>query len=155
VAIIEILWALAFLAFSVLVIRSDMKTHEIPNWLNLSGGALALALGVARSLGEQSIRPIALTLVAAVVCFVIYLLIHLIRPSELGGGDVKLAATLGLFLGFLGVDVAIAAVLGAFVLALPLTLTILALKLKKTEIAFGPFMVIAAWVAWFVVLVIS
>jgi len=77
-----------------------------------------------------------------------FLLVLLTRFRGMGLGDVKLAGLMGLFLGFPKIIVALylAFLTGA------LTGVILVLtkrKKMKSEIAFGPFLVLATLIAWF------
>jgi leader peptidase (prepilin peptidase)/N-methyltransferase len=90
--------------------------------------------------------------VAGVVLAAVYAVLALIG-SGMGGGDVKLAPTVGMILGYLGWEFVLIGSLATFLLAAlwGLALVVTRRATRKTHIAFGPFMVIGtlvtAWVA--------
>ena len=59
-----------------------------------------LLLGAA--LGGEQWSSLVRAAAGAAILFVIYLILALISPGSLGMGDVKLAAPVGLYLGYLG-----------------------------------------------------
>ncbi len=83
------------------------------------------------------------SLVAGAGAFLLFLIVILISPKAMGGGDVKYVALIGLLVGFPGVVVALwsAVVLGGF-----LSAGLLALRLRgrKDAILFGPFLSVGA-----------
>ncbi|MGX9900242.1 hypothetical protein ACW0JT_10585 [Arthrobacter sp. SA17] len=85
-------------------------------------------------------------MVAGAILFVIYLILAIISPRGIGMGDVKLAAPLGLYLGYLGWSQvfyggALGFVAGGVVTAV---LVRAARGEKPAEVAFGPSMFAAA-----------
>jgi leader peptidase (prepilin peptidase)/N-methyltransferase len=88
---------------------------------------------------------------AALVLFVVYLVLALVSPGGggLGYGDVKLAGLLGLLLGWLGWGSVILSVVAAFVIGgvIALILLLSGRASRSTHIAFGPSMILGAWVA--------
>lgn len=72
---------------------TDLRNRTIPNWLTLPGALAGIALAV----GEGRFPEVLLTGLLAAFPF---LAAALIRPEGMGMGDVKLAAVLGLFLGW-------------------------------------------------------
>ncbi len=66
----------------------------------------------------------------------------------MGFGDVKLAALLGLYLGFVGLPQLAVGVLAAFLLGGLAGATLLVLRRadRRTAIPFGPWMLAGAWV---------
>ncbi|MDI3193777.1 prepilin peptidase [Pseudarthrobacter sp. AL07] len=95
----------AFLLFVILGVqlaRIDISLHLLPNplVLLLLTGCLFLLLGAAFS-GEQW-SSLARALGGAAILFATYLILALISPAGMGMGDVKLAAPIGLYLGYLG-----------------------------------------------------
>ena len=70
------------------------------------------------------------------------LVLHLIAPAGMGLGDVKLAAVLGLYLGFLSYTHLLWATAFAFIIgALWSVVLLLARKVTlRSSVAFGPFM---------------
>ena len=78
-----------------------------------------------------------------------YLVLALIRPGDLGLGDVKLAGPLGMALGWLGWQSVLLATVLSFVLCGLVGAVLLALRRASTGTALplGPFMVYATFVA--------
>lgn len=79
----------------------DLKYNRIPNWLNYSGMAVATSYilayrfwGLSNSTTEISMSS---SILGALVCGT--LMIVLWNMKLVGGGDVKLVCTIGLFLG--------------------------------------------------------
>jgi len=82
------------------------------------------------------------TLVAGVGAYFVFFVIALLFPRGMGGGDVKLAGTVGLLVGFPGVVVSLwIAVVFSGLSAIGLLLT--GRKRRKDTIPFGPFMATA------------
>lgn len=81
--------------------------------------------------------------------FGFYFILALIYPAGMGMGDVKLAAMLGLGLGFLGWKFVVIGLFAAFFIGALVSLVLLALRRanRKTAIPFGPFMLAGALVA--------
>lgn len=135
----------AFLLLSVLgtqLARIDMALHLLPNPLVLillAGGLLLLLLpGL---FGKQSDDLLRAAL-GAVILFASYLILGLISPGGIGMGDVKLAAPVGLYLGYLGWSHLLYGGLVGFVLNGVVTVLVLSRKsrTKATEVPHGPSM---------------
>ena len=82
----------AFLTLVVLAGASDLRTRRIPNALTVTGLGNALALR-----GAIGIEPLAIGLIGALIAFVPAVLLVLL--GGLGGGDAKLLAAVGAFVG--------------------------------------------------------
>lgn len=82
----------AFLTLVVLAGASDLRTRRIPNALTVTGLGIALALR-----GAIGIEPLAIGLMGALIAFVPAVLLVLL--GGLGGGDAKLLAAVGAFVG--------------------------------------------------------
>lgn len=113
----------------------DIGRRRLPDWLTLPGAAavLAVACGAGRGLPA---------LVGAAALASLYLLVHLLSPAALGGGDVKLALGVGGLTGSFGVDVWLVAALGA-----PLLTVLWALGFGVRVVPHGPAMCAASAVA--------
>lgn len=130
----------------------DVREHRLPDWLTIpafGGAALLLAVAAGTS-GEWGSYGRAW--LAAVALAVAFLVLALLRPGELGMGDVKLAAVLGLLLGWIGWGHVI---LGAFASFLfgglySLGLVFAGRASRRSHIPFGPFMLAGtlATVVW-------
>ncbi|MGO4492123.1 prepilin peptidase, partial [Arthrobacter sp. 2YAF22_2] len=95
----------AFLLLAVAgvqLVRIDILHHLLPNRLvvPLLGAGMMLLVGASVALGGW--EKLARGLAGGVILFVLYFILALISPKSLGMGDVKLAAPLGLYLGYLG-----------------------------------------------------
>ena len=88
----DIVATLAFLSLVVLAGVSDIRTRRIPNALTVTGLGIALALR-----GAMGVEPLAAGLAGAVIAFVPA--VPLVVLGGLGGGDAKLLAAVGAFVG--------------------------------------------------------
>lgn len=92
-------WAsIAITLFFLLVALIDSKYHLIPN--RLVYPALFLTLIGQFTWGSQ---PASIILLGGGLAFITFALVAWLRPGQLGGGDVKLAALIGCLFGFPGV----------------------------------------------------
>lgn len=135
----------AFLLLAVLGVqlaRIDVALHLLPNPLVLmllAGGLFLLLLpGL---FGKQS-DDLFRAALGAVILFVAYLILGLISPSDIGMGDVKLAAPVGLYLGYLGWSHLLYGGLLGFILNGVVTVLVLSRngRSKTTEVPHGPSM---------------
>ncbi len=135
----------AFLFLAVLGVqlaRIDVALHLLPNplILMLLAGGLSLFLmpGVINQQADDLLRA----LLGAVILFAGYLILGLISPGGIGMGDVKLAAPVGLYLGYLGWSQLLYGALLGFILNGLMTVLILSRKgrNKASEVAHGPSM---------------
>ena len=94
-------------------------------------------------------------LLAALVLFAAYLVLRMLSAGGVGGGDVKLAAVIGLHLGWLGWGSVLVGTLAGFVLGGVFAAGMLLVRRadRRSAIPFGPWMLAGAWVA--IVLTVS
>jgi leader peptidase (prepilin peptidase)/N-methyltransferase len=138
----ELVLGLALVALLVPIALIDLETQRIPNVLTLTGAVAAVGLGLATDAGGV---PEQLLAGAAAGGFL--LLALLARPGGMGMGDVKLAAVLGLFLGWdVGVALLVALFSGTFVGLLVIARVGLA-QGRRTKVPFGPFLALGGVVA--------
>ena len=83
-------WLLVVLVLTAGIL--DIKTRRVPNWLTVSGFAMALAFRLPYGTG-----PVLDGLAAGLIAFAIS--VPFFALGGLGGGDVKLLAAVGAFLG--------------------------------------------------------
>lgn len=139
-------------AFILLVVlgvqlaRIDLSLHLLPNPVVLSLFAGGLLYLLAATFGGQPWPDFVRALASAAILFVIYLILALISPAGLGMGDVKLAAPVGLYLGYLGWSQLLYGGLLGFILNGILTALVVARNRKErtSEVAHGPSMIGAA-----------
>src|SRR5215469_5746369 len=127
----------------------DVAVHRLPDRLTLPAyPVLVVLLGAAAVLGHDG-GALVRALLACVALTASYLLLALLRPGQLGGGDIKLAGLIGLGLGWLGWPAVIAGALLAFVLTAAVSLALLAARRigLRDSICFGPFMLGGALLA--------
>ena len=84
-------------------------------------------------------------MVGAVILFVSYLILALISPGGIGMGDVKLAAPVGLYLGYLGWSQLLYGGLAGFILNGIVTLIVVSRNRRNQakEVPHGPSMIAA------------
>jgi leader peptidase (prepilin peptidase) / N-methyltransferase len=129
----------------------DLDVHRLPDLIVLPSYAIAFALLLVPTVVTGQWGWLLRAVLAAVVLFVLYLVLALVSPAGggLGLGDVKLAGVLGLLLGWLGWGPVIVSVLAAFVIGglSALILLVAGRASRSSHIAFGPSMILGAWVA--------
>ena len=143
-------WSLpAFLVLGVLTVqlaRIDLAHHLLPNplvgTLLLAGLALFAVSSAATAGWSDFLRAAA----GAAVLFFVFLILAIVSPNGIGMGDVKLAAPVGLYLGYLGWSQLFYG--GALGFVLGGVFSLVAMKRKSpekpAEVAFGPSMLAAA-----------
>jgi leader peptidase (prepilin peptidase) / N-methyltransferase len=129
-------------AFGLLIVFcTDLEHHIIPNAITYPGILVGLGLSALSGYFLAS-------LIAAAAAGGVFLLLGIVSRGGMGGGDVKLAAMIGAFLGAPAVIVAlfVAVALGA---AVSVVLLALRLRTRKDMIPFGPAMAAGAMIAVF------
>lgn len=138
-------------------------------WLAASGIALAIIDLDVRRLPAPIVRTaiFAITVLLVLACllgadwwalaragismlllYVFYALLRVARPGGMGGGDVRLAALIGLVLGWLGLPELVIGAFAAFVLGglFGIGLMMFRRATRRTAVPFGPWMIVGAWV---------
>ncbi|HEV8372398.1 MAG TPA: prepilin peptidase [Actinomycetota bacterium] len=136
--------ALAFVCLVLAVI--DATTRLLPNRITYPAFPLVAVLLLAASLGLGDLGRFGRGLLAAAAVGAFFLLLALISPRGMGLGDVKLAPTLGLALGWLSWGTVAVGVFAAFLLGgLAGLAAMLVLGLsRKSLLPFGPWLVTGA-----------
>lgn len=142
----------AFAAFAVIGVALaiiDIRSHRLPNRLVASVGVTGLVLLVAAALTGSRTDALIRALLAALALFAAYLVLRMLSAGGVGGGDVKLAAVIGLYLGWLGWGSVLVGTLAGFVLGGVFAAGMLLTRHadRRTAIPFGPWMLAGAWVA--------
>ncbi|MFJ7588793.1 prepilin peptidase [Streptomyces sp. NPDC097617] len=130
----------------VLLALVDRAVHRLPDVVTLPLAAAVAALLGAAALAPGSAGSWRLALLGGGALGAAYLLLHLINPAGMGFGDVKLALSLGVALGWYGWGVwSAGAFLGLLYGALyGLFLLLLGSEQGRQGYAFGPFMAAGA-----------
>lgn len=142
--------ALLFLAaISIALTAIDLEHFRLPDAITFPSYPVALVLlAVPALLSGESER-----LVRAVICgvalFAFYALLWIVYPAGMGLGDVKLAGILGMYLGWFGYGQAVVGGFAAFLLGGVVGIGLIALRRadRKTNIPFGPYMIVGAWLS--------
>jgi leader peptidase (prepilin peptidase)/N-methyltransferase len=132
--------------FAVLLALVDRNVHRLPDHLTLPlAAAAAVLLGLVALLpGDAGSWPTAL--LGGLILGSAYFILFLIHPNGMGFGDVKLALSLGVALGWYGWTVLFAGAFAGFVLGslYGVGLMVLRRASRRTAIPFGPFMLVGA-----------
>jgi leader peptidase (prepilin peptidase) / N-methyltransferase len=136
-------WLLAWALLCIALI--DAATRRIPNALSypLFPALLVLLGGAALLQGEPGVAL--RVLLGGLAAFSALLALALISPRGMGMGDVKLAASLGAGLGYLGWGHVLLGVFGGFLLGGVVSIALLALRLRtrKDMLPFGPYLAVS------------
>lgn len=135
----------AFLLLAMLGVqlaRIDVALHLLPNPLVLTLLAGGLLLFLLPGLFNKQSDDLFRAVFGAVILFAAYLILGLISPGGIGMGDVKLAAPVGLYLGYLGWTQLLYGGLLGFILNGVVSLLVVGRKgrNKATEVPHGPSM---------------
>jgi leader peptidase (prepilin peptidase)/N-methyltransferase len=117
-----------------IVTLTDLEQRIIPNKVLIAGAIICVAIAVPTDPGGIPER-----LIAAAAAGGLFFLVALAYPAGMGLGDVKLAATMGLFLGRAVAPALLAALLAGSLVGL----TLIARHgsgARKMAIPFGPFL---------------
>ena len=143
-------WELpAFLLLAVvgvLLAVVDLQHRLLPNRVVLPALAAGTALLLVPALADGAWDALLRAVLGAVALFAVYLTLALVSPGGLGMGDVKLAALLGLYLGWLGWAAVVLGALAGFVVQALVALVLLAARRigLRGELPFGPAMLAGA-----------
>jgi leader peptidase (prepilin peptidase)/N-methyltransferase len=129
----EAVIGLVFLTMLAAITLTDLEQRIIPNKILIAGVVLCLVIAVPTDPGGMAERGI-----AAVIAGGVFFCVALAYPRGMGLGDVKLAATMGLFLG----QAVAPAILAGLLIGSVVGLALIARHgsgARKMAIPFGPF----------------
>ncbi|HRW19511.1 MAG TPA: A24 family peptidase, partial [Dermatophilaceae bacterium] len=136
----------AFVGVALFFIDADV--HRLPEGLTFPLGISIAALLLVAAAVTQQWGSLGRAAICGVLSFVVYLVLLLASRGQFGFGDVVVGSITGLLLGYLGWPEPYWAAALGFVLGAVVSLARLARRRigLKTEIAFGPYIVLGALV---------
>jgi len=135
-------------SFLIVIFVFDLKHYIIPDSAIFSAIGIVLIFGILKLIQSSEFR-IQNSILAGIGAAVFFLLIVLITKGKgMGIGDIKLAFFMGLFLGYPAILVALffSFLIGAII---GVILILLKKKTLKSEVPFGPFLIIGTYSALF------
>lgn len=135
-------------ALSVVLAVIDLRSHRLPNALVLPAYPFLLASLALASLSSAEASALVRAVAGGAIAFAFYLLLRLVQPRGMGGGDVKLAGVLGIALGYLGWDALLLGLFAGFLLGGVFSVGLLLTRResRRSRIPFGPWMLLGAWI---------
>lgn len=136
----------ALIGVGAWLIVIDARTHRLPNRIVLSTLGCLLALVAVDTLATGQGAPLVRALLGMVILGSFYAVLRALSRAGMGGGDVKLAAVIGLVLAWHGWEALAIGAAAAFVLGALYALVLILLRRAdgSTRIAFGPWMIAGA-----------
>jgi leader peptidase (prepilin peptidase)/N-methyltransferase len=140
---------LVFAACLVVITVTDLRLFLIPNRIiypTLAAGAVLLTIAAAIGNDWEAWRRAGIGGAAA---WLALLVMHLINPRGMAFGDVRLAAVIGMYTGWLGYDHIVLGLFSGFVAAALIggVLIITKRRTAKDPVPFGPFLALGATIA--------
>lgn len=136
-------------ALGVALATIDVAVQRLPHRLTLPAYPVVIVLFAVTAVIDGDLAPFGRALLGGLALAASYYLLALIRPGQLGGGDVVLAGLLGIALGWLGWPVLFMGAALSFVLFSVVSVGLLAARriTLRSHVAFGPFMLGGALLA--------
>ncbi len=147
--LITTLYLLVIASLLVLIFVYDLKHFIIPDFANFSLIGISFVYLSFTSFYNQDIQTFLYGIFSALGAFLFFFaLYYFTKGKGMGFGDVKFVVFMGLFLGFPKI---LTAFFVSFVLGAIIGLLLIAVKIKKakSQIPFGPFLVIGLLTAYF------
>jgi leader peptidase (prepilin peptidase)/N-methyltransferase len=134
---------------TTILIVTDLDHMRIPNRILYPGGIACLVLLAAGALVEGRRGDLLRGLAAGSVYWAVFLVVWLAaRGQGFGFGDVRLAALLGLFLGFHSWQLLARGLLATALLGgVPAIVLLFQGKGRKTLLPYGPPLILGTWLA--------
>lgn len=133
-------WAAAALRLSVI----DLRTRTLPSRIIWAAAAVVWVLYSAAALAAADPALLANAAAGAAACAAPLAVIHIAHRPSMGLGDVRFSVLNGMLCGWWGWQAAVAALAGAFCLALPEALWAMARHGPRTARALGPYLAVGA-----------
>ncbi|MGX6602046.1 prepilin peptidase [Micromonosporaceae bacterium Da 78-11] len=137
-------------AVAIALAAIDLDVMRLPDKIVLPSYAVAVVLLAPAVIADRSWAGAVRGLIAAALLYAFYFVLAVL-PRGMGGGDVKLAPLLGLYLGWLGWSSVAVGAFAGFLLGGLFGALLMGLKLatRRSRIPFGPYMLAGAFLAVF------
>lgn len=124
----------------------DARTHRLPNRIVLPALAAVLMLAAIDAVATGQAPALLRAMLGMLILGGFYAVLRLFSRAGMGGGDVKLAAVIGVILGWHGWQELAVGAAAAFVLGALYAMVLIVVRRANrfTRIAFGPWMIIGA-----------
>ena len=142
--------ALGFLGvLGVALAAIDIRVQRLPDRLTLPAYPVLIVLLAVAALAGHDLSALGRAMLGGLAMAAGYLLLGLVRPGQLGGGDIKLAGLAGMVLGWLGWRAVLYGAALGFVLAGVASLVLLAARrvTMRSTVSFGPYLLGGALLA--------
>jgi leader peptidase (prepilin peptidase) / N-methyltransferase len=138
-----------FAVVSIPLAVVDLRTHRLPNAWTLTAYPLVAVGLLLPSAVAGSWSDLGRAVAGGGILLGVYLLLHLVNPSGMGLGDVKLSGPMGALLAWLSWSVLLVGTFLGFALGAVVGLGLMAVGRagRKSALPFGPFMLAGAWIA--------
>lgn len=133
---------LAFAAGLLALAAVDLERYLLPRAILYPTAAIVAGLLVVAAGADDQWRRLGIAFLCALGAFVVFFAINFVRPGWMGFGDVRLAALMGLALGWLGAWVVVVGFMGANLLGavVGIGLMVGGRASRKTALPYGVFL---------------
>ena len=137
---------LYFAAIAIALTLIDLDTHRLPDSVVLPSYVVAAILFMLACLLGAPWDALLRAGIGMAGLYAFYFFLRFVRPAGMGGGDVKLAGVVGLYLGWLSWDALAVGAVAAFALGGVFGIMLIATRRadRKSGIPFGPWMIAGA-----------
>ena len=141
-----LIYLLVIFSLFLIICFTDYKFYEIPFEIIVSGSIFAV-LYRSLVLKNLTLENLLAEVLSVLIIFGIFYLIIVLSKGGMGGGDLKLACFISLVVGF---PTNISAIYFGFILGGVFGILVLLFKLKKlkSQIPFGPFLILGAVISF-------
>lgn len=138
-----------FGALGVTLAAIDIRVQRLPDRLTLPSYPILVTMLALPAVAYHDWGGLLRAVLGGVALAGAYMVLALVRPGQMGGGDIKLAGLAGLTLGWLGWPTLIAGAALGFLLSGLVSLGLLAARRIRlsSSVCFGPFLVGGALLA--------
>lgn len=134
-------------AVSIALALIDIDTLRLPFAIVAPSYPIAAVLLGAASIASADAGSAVRALLGGAALWLFYRVLHAVKPEGMGYGDVRLSGLLGLYLGWLGWAEVVTGGFLAFLVGGVAGIGLLLARRGglKTEIPYGPYMIVGAW----------